>query len=675
MSLQNPPKYLPHTLLFLFGFLLYANTFTFEFALDDKIVISHNSFTKKGIKGIPEIFKNEVFTGFFGKKKNLVEGGRYRPLTLAYFAVFWDVLGPKKGQSAKKEKQKKQSVARALHINNALFYGLTAMVLYALLLLLFTSKEQAWYQSIAFWTALIYTAHPIHTEVVANIKSLDEIWAFLAGISALYFVLRYSESANTKDLLLASIIFFGGCFAKESIVVFLGIIPLTLFVFKEQKILASLKTTLPLFIIFGFYFCIRSFVLGDVSTDGQRQLLNVPYLYASGSEKIASIFYTMLLYVKLCIFPLELTHDYYPWHPFSEDSYVFSAKNHPYITFSNPLVWCSIGLYLFLLCGGIRFVFSKKPLKIIGYTMLFFVGTFILFSNLFFEIGVFMNERFMYIPSLGIVLLFVFLLSEHIQSSVLRSSILGIVALLFCFKTFSRNKAWKNDQTLAIADYQTSAASAKVNMSAGGAFYDLARIEKNPSKKETLLKKSREALQKSLRLYPNYIQSKTLLGHSLFEAGDYKGSRSAYLSGLQQNPNFTDIEKAIFVIADSLQRARKFQEAIAYLSVLVQEKPNLARPYNELGEIYGKELGRLSESIGYLTKAFEIDPNNIHTLENLGVAYGMSGNFKTSLDYFLRAEKISPQKKRLLENIAKTYMYMNDQAGYNTYMQKAAKAK
>ena len=61
---------------------VYLNTLSFEHALDDDIVIVNNIFTEKGIKGIPDLLTKDSFHGFFKKKKNLVSGGRYRPLSL-----------------------------------------------------------------------------------------------------------------------------------------------------------------------------------------------------------------------------------------------------------------------------------------------------------------------------------------------------------------------------------------------------------------------------------------------------------------------------------------------------------------------------------------------------------------------------------------------------------------
>ena len=59
---------------------LYIQTLSFDYVLDDTILIVKNKFTQKGIAGIPEILGNETFKGHFGDQKELVEGGRYRRL-------------------------------------------------------------------------------------------------------------------------------------------------------------------------------------------------------------------------------------------------------------------------------------------------------------------------------------------------------------------------------------------------------------------------------------------------------------------------------------------------------------------------------------------------------------------------------------------------------------------
>ncbi|MCK5029515.1 MAG: hypothetical protein KAR57_07770, partial [Bacteroidales bacterium] len=74
------------------------------------------------------------------------------------------------------------------HFLNVLLYALTALVLFILLERLFSNhKSDKWYWSLPFVASLLFLAHPIHTEVVANIKGRDEILSLLGVLLATLF--------------------------------------------------------------------------------------------------------------------------------------------------------------------------------------------------------------------------------------------------------------------------------------------------------------------------------------------------------------------------------------------------------------------------------------------------------------------------------------------------------
>ena len=70
---------------------IYFQTYRYGFALDDAIVISENKFVEKGVDGLYSIFANESFTGYFGKQTSYVAGARYRPLSIASFALEYEL--------------------------------------------------------------------------------------------------------------------------------------------------------------------------------------------------------------------------------------------------------------------------------------------------------------------------------------------------------------------------------------------------------------------------------------------------------------------------------------------------------------------------------------------------------------------------------------------------------
>ncbi|MFQ5335879.1 MAG: hypothetical protein ACE5DN_07370, partial [Flavobacteriales bacterium] len=523
--LNNLPKTLarPKWLLFLLGFLLYANTIPFEHALDDKLAITHNQFTKAGIRGIPDICSNDLLVGFYGRKRNLLAGSRYRPLSLVTFAIEWSFFGPSPSVTDPKVLESKlATLAHVSHFVNAVLYGLTGLVLFLVLMKLFPDeREKKWFLSVPFIATAIFLAHPLHTEVVANIKSRDEIMSVLGSLAALFYTFSYLSSGNRKHLLIACLLFILGLFAKETAITFLGIIPLSIYFFTKKSIRENFKACLPLGLTAAIYICIRYAVVGSSQLNPVPELLNDPFVYASGGEKTATVFYTMGLYLKLLFFPHPLTHDYYPWHPMLHGS--FTWGHFPYLKWSDPMAVFSFIIYAVLI--GFAFAGIKRK-KLLSFCILQFMISFLLFSNLFFPIGTFMNERFMYLPSLGFCILLAWLIASKLPALLRSSQAITAVFLLllaaYSYKTVSRNHAWRNDYTLATTDVNTSGNSTKVNMSAGLALVH--KVEANPGipEKKQILNQAISYLNHSLQLYPNYIQSLVILGSAYFQLDDFE---------------------------------------------------------------------------------------------------------------------------------------------------------
>jgi len=153
------------SIIFALGVGLYIYSVSFDYVLDDQIVITKNQFTNKGFSGIGSILSTESMQGYFGEQKNLVVGARYRPLSIVSFAIENELWGLNSFMS---------------HLINVLLYALTGILLYRVLLMLFPAKDDTHpFFNIPFIAALLYIVHPIHSEVVANVKGRDEIMTLI----------------------------------------------------------------------------------------------------------------------------------------------------------------------------------------------------------------------------------------------------------------------------------------------------------------------------------------------------------------------------------------------------------------------------------------------------------------------------------------------------------------
>jgi len=214
-------EYLIPLLLALLAFLLYANTIPNDYNLDDEQVTRNHRLTKKGISAIPEIFTSPYHEDDMGYKYE------YRPMVLATFAIEKSLFGENPHVS---------------HFFNVLLYALTAALLFITLSSLFSQFNIVLPLSIT----LLFIAHPLHTEVIASIKNRDEILAFLGGIAALFFSIRFVRSSKLVDYF-PVLLFFGlAVISKRSIIPFALIIPLASVFFQRANFKQLLALSLPM---------------------------------------------------------------------------------------------------------------------------------------------------------------------------------------------------------------------------------------------------------------------------------------------------------------------------------------------------------------------------------------------------------------------------------------------
>src|SRR5258705_7455037 len=242
----------PLSIIGLLAIGLYIQTMSFSYVLDDTILVENNKFTTKGIAGIPEIFSTESFKGYFGDQKEMVEGGRYRPLSIATFAVEKSLTGGNKAIA---------------HLINVLLYALTGMFLYRVLFLMFPrarsdANKAKWFFTMAFVAAVIFIVHPLHVEAFANVKGRDKILAFLGELGILYFSFKYLEKEKTKFLFYSFVCYFLGILSKENVITFLAIVPITAYFFTKSSTTARIKIILPLVAATIVYMLIIHQVLG-----------------------------------------------------------------------------------------------------------------------------------------------------------------------------------------------------------------------------------------------------------------------------------------------------------------------------------------------------------------------------------------------------------------------------
>ncbi len=471
--------YLKLGLIVLICFAIYFQTRNFDFVLDDKLVYSENSYVQEGWKGWKKIWTEDSFAGYFQGQRNLVEGARYRPLSLLSFAM---------------EKALWGGGPRWAHVINIILFACALMALYKVLYVFFPQYNDR-KLNVADIGTLLFALHPVHTEAVANIKGRDEILAFLFSMLCLWLLWRYVKEAKGLFFIGSVLCLLLGILSKEHVLSLVVLAPLAMWYFAGVELRKALR-------IFGVFIAAailyigwRYYVVGFSGSENLefQSLMNNPFLEMSPPEKWATILYTLGLYAKLLVFPHPLTHDYYPYHI-------------PIMHWTDSRVIVSGILYFALLY--LAFTGLKRK-RYYSYAILFYLGSLFIVSNIPFPIGTFMNERFLFLPSFGFVIVLAVGLMRGFYSMKwypvsLALSILFILG--YGWKTLSRIPDWKDGFTLNQSAVKISKNSARINLFMGVSHFQMAKSAK-AAEKEKHLELADHYFSKATRIVPDYFDA------------------------------------------------------------------------------------------------------------------------------------------------------------------------
>ncbi len=732
------PGWAYYVFIFLFSCMLYSNTLWNQFAIDDTIVLTDNKFTKKGFGGLKDHFTHDMFEGFFGERgARLVSGGRYRPLSMASLTVEYEITrrlkGDKRGEITDKNvimgsENDPYMVPMLSHGINVFLFALTCMLLYYILLLLVPAKYSIMTPigalGLPFFATLLYAAHPMHTEAVANIKGRDEVMCMLFSLLSLLAALKYVKTQNIIHLVWGTIIFFLALLSKENAITFLAVIPLTYYFFTKAKLkdygIAVGAYIVPVAI---FLFLRSKFTQAGLNQDSP-EILNNPFLLATVGERYGTTVLTFLYYFKLLVFPQPLTHDYY-------------FNQIPYVDFSDPWVLLSV-----LINGGliVYALMNLKKKSIAAYAILFYFITFSIASNVLFTVGVLMNERFIYMSSLGFCILLSYLLIQSKDRfKVSPNVILGIFVLilsLYSIKTFSRNFDWKDSFTLFRRDSIHSPNSAKIQTSLGGdltkasdwnisvmrdsgmikkVFQDLSNGCKSEAELNAInalpdstirfmiLDSSIQHLYQAVNIYKTHSNAWLLLGNAMYkrnhkpeEVIPIYEKAGAYRVGGYYDANFNlgivynesnqpmkaklNLLKAYeikpesmevrFLLAQSYAKLNMPDSVDYWLKKGLELKKQDAADYYLIGTGFGKVGGNLPKAIEFLNKAIALNPKAELYYEDLGVAYGLNNQFDEAIATSKKLIEIDPKYAPAYKNLSLSYGNKGNKALADEYEKK-----
>ncbi|MCX6294649.1 MAG: hypothetical protein NTX97_01055 [Bacteroidetes bacterium] len=614
---------------FLLCFLLYGKGIKNDYSMDDEFVIRNNAQVQKGIKAIPDIFRTTYVID------NQNSSYEYRPIVKAVYAVEYQVFGANPHVS---------------HFFNILLYAISICLLYFILINLFSQYNIIF----PFIITTIFLIHPLHSEVVYSIKNRDVILSFMGCLLSLYFYLKFYETKKYYHLFFGAFFMLFAMMSKKDSMTFYAIIPFTLWLLKDIPFkrlgYVFLSYLLPLFV----FRIANKGVVNEVS----RKVLeweNPLFLKTTYFHRIPTGFYSIYFYIKMYLIPYPLI-SYYGYNQV------------PIATWKNPIVWIVI---IGLIGLGYYIWQNFKKYKLLVYGVFYFLITISMFLNIVKPVVGIVGERFAYIPSLGLSILFAWGLIKIFKIPIEQKEakwqsissnffiLLGSILFVFGLITFSRHSAWKDAYTLYATDVKNAPESAHANSLFAAS--SVQKVKENPKmrieEKRMHVANAVKYYEESLRIIPNYISSLNNLGMIYYTYYNQPEKAIPYLKkAISLDTNYVE---AFFNLATCEAKTNAKKDAEKHFLKSIEIDPKFYGTYYSLSNYYAeyKEYDKILElNKAAIDKGIESDILYI----NVGNAYFVKGDTAKGVSYLVKGIELNPNNKFLNSFLANYYKNNGD---------------
>ncbi|OGF65000.1 MAG: hypothetical protein A2Y62_14325 [Candidatus Fischerbacteria bacterium RBG_13_37_8] len=529
---------------------LYGNAITNEFTFDDINNIMHNDYLRSA-NGIAQLAFSPVRPG------EVLRGYLYRP----FLAFIQYIIGSVFGFSPV-----------PFHTANLIFYTLNCFLLFLFLKKLFNER-------IAIVATLIFTFHPIHTEVVASAVSITEMLAFLFSMFVLIAYLK--SSASIKYLAIVSLGYFLALLSKETAIL-LPLVILLLAIYRNEPLRHYLHMGIWCGVPLLIYFMLRYHVIGSFlqSMETQIPFLNNPLSTMPFFERVINAVHILGRYLVLLFLPVQLSADY--------------AYNSIHLLISASSMLFLISLLVHVILLGIAFVFLKKNTLLSFSIIIFYLGV-LPSANLLFVSGTIMGERLIYLSSIGFATamagLYWYLHHTWNIHKNLLTACLVIILFLFGCKTIARNTDWENNYTLFKSAIQYYPDNAKAN-------YNYAVLSYERGDAEACQRHA----EKTLSIYPDYYKATMLLAQLEIDRGKYNAAERM----LMEVPSMPDNIESLHLMRGFIYvQTNRFTKAIELYKSALEKIPHSFAIMYHLALCYF-DFKDYANATQYLQQAIEI---------------------------------------------------------------------
>ena len=508
------------TLACAIAFLAFVPTLGFQFVYDDKPQIIQNP-AIRAWRYLPNYFTSHVWAELYPQ----VGGDYYRPLFLLWFRLNHAMFGVN---------------PVGWHLTTVLCHVAATYLVFRLVHRLAASP---W---IAFSAATLFALHPVHIESVAWVSGVTDPLLAIILLGSFLAYLRFREGNRWGSMSLALTLFALGLLEKETAVVLGPLVFLYAWLYTEEcswnsRFAMALKHSLGFLALTGLYLPLRAHVLHGLT-------------HPSSSVTWGTMALTdpsiVWLYLRHLLIPAGISGLYGLPYVDNPTSAAFLVPTALLLALTLALGW-----------GIRRLDDARLALFAYGWMVLPIIPVLWLRT---FTAGDIAHDRYLYIPSIGFVLLVSLFLSKianHWPASnqTLQFSGLAFLALAYAFGTTTQQTYWASDLLLYQRAYRIAPHDNLICTNLGAALMDAGYSDSAIALYSQVL--ARE---------PGYGLSNYDLGYAYYKTGKFKDAEVFLRRAIQINPADSD---EYICLGLSLWRQGRIDEAVQSIQQAIQIRP------------------------------------------------------------------------------------------------------
>ena len=611
---------LPFLILSILPWITYFNTLNNEFVFDDLILIQSNE-TLPSLKNIYNIIT--VTT----------QEHSYRPVRALSYAIDYHFSGFN---------------PFSYHISNIVYHIINCFMVYLITLSLLSNRATA------FFAAILFAVHPVHTDSVTYIAGRRDILFTLFYLIGFYTFIKYRKTQRHYFLLFSMAAYLLSIGSKEMGVTLPAIfliydlinnLPHETKKFRSQDITKALK---KIWIQSKYFYSI--FFMGALAFIYYKIFINSPsqqkeYYGDSVLVTFLTVGKIIVHYIKLLLFPVNLIADYsYDAFPLSSSFFEWSTLFSFILLF---LILCIILKMLsknrWIAFGGIWFFITLLPVcHIIPHHEL-------------------LAEHYLYLPSYGFCLIAALLFTSQLENNRHSAFIyfsLFCIIVLFSLRIIDRNRDWKDGMTLWNKTVKSVPRCARAQNNLGA---------EHIKSGDGDYKEAMPHLKAALQIKPDYAEAYNNLGLVYKEQGFYDQATKSFAKAIKYKKRYFE---AINNIATMYERKGDYDTAIKIFKNVLKRKPDYAEAHSNLGIVYQKR-GQLEQAKEHFRKALQIEPHHVEAHNNLGVWYKNKGLYDEAIEEFKQVLVLKPDFAEVHCNLGAVY---NNKGWYDLALEELKEA-